>query len=93
MSADPGGRQRNRYLTSLVATVCLFGVINILDFERTVACCDFIIRYGVPFPYFETGGFGGIRHILWLGAAADAALVFAISQLIAMNWALRRSMS
>jgi len=72
-----------RYLVCLVASACLFEVA--IDFHAP-RCADCFALRGVPFAYFNEGGFAGGGGWIWSDLIADVLLVFATAGLFAWAW-------
>jgi hypothetical protein len=55
-----------KYSIILVGVLTVFAVVNgVMYWLRTPPCCDLTYTSGIPFPFLEGGGFGGIRRLLW----------------------------
>jgi len=64
-----------RYGVALVATGLVFVVANTAHFLRRVTCYDCFFPYGVPFTFYQEGGYGGGAVFVLRGLAADTATV------------------
>jgi hypothetical protein len=76
----------SRYAKSFLAVLLVFAIANCIDLLRLVACCDFIYRWGFPFAFFITGGFQGMRQVLWFGAAADLVIFVGLTAILGRAW-------
>ena len=82
---NPISISRARYARSFLAVLCLFWVVNLVDFKR-YAPADFFIRRGFPVPWVMQGGFLHIHRIIWFGAAADFVVVLAVATVLGWAW-------
>jgi hypothetical protein len=64
-----------RYGVSILAAFSVCGIANYFNLSRHVTCYDCFFPYGVPFTFFQEGGEGGGRGIVWSGAIGDVLLV------------------
>ena len=75
-----------RYGVALVATSLLFVVANTAHFLRRVTCYDCFFPYGVPFTFYQAGGYGGGAGFVLRGLAADTATVIVSAVLLGGFW-------
>ena len=75
-----------RYGVALVATGLVFVVANTAHFLRRVACYDCFFPYGVPFTFYQEGGYGGGAGFVLRGLAADTATVVLSAVLLGGLW-------
>ena len=74
-----------RYVVSLLASVALFYIVNLTYYHyRPVSCYDCFFHYGVPFAYYNEGGFAGGGGWIPTGVAADFALVLVLGIALAV---------
>ena len=73
----------SRYAVSLVVTVLVFWLANRMQAPR---CYDCFAEVGVPFHYYNEGGFGGGAHWLWLGLLGDLAVIVLAATVAAYAW-------
>ncbi len=83
---------RNNLIIALCGSVCLFGVANYLHLQRRVTCADCRFPYGVPFTFWQDGGFAGDAGLVWVGIAGDflAVLVIAAGAAWTLEWLTRK---
>ena len=85
MSAMSYRDKKSKYALSMLSVATLFGIANALNLSRTV-CFDCFLFYGVPFAFYQDGGFGGGARILWRGVAADALVLLVCGIAVAEVW-------
>jgi hypothetical protein len=81
-------RDRKRafgYVVGLLASIGLFSVLNYRHFHRPVVCSDCFFPYGVPFTFYQEGGFAGGAGFVWTGVMGDLIVVAAVG--IVLGWA------
>ena len=83
-----GDESVRRYGIALMVSCLLFGAANIVHFNRPAWCVDCFFPYGVPFTWFQDGGFAGGAGIVWLGLAADVVCVVGTALLAGGAWDL-----
>lgn len=76
----------SKYALSMLSVALLFGIANALNLSRTVSCFDCFFPYGVPFAFYQDGGFAGCAGILWRGVAADALVLLVCGVAVAAIW-------
>jgi hypothetical protein len=75
-----------RYLSSVIASFCLFGIANYFNITRPVICDDCFFPYGLPFTFFREGGFAGGGGYVWQGIVSDFLVVIAFGMALAAVW-------
>ena len=80
--------QGRAYFISTLTSASVFATANYLNYVRPVHCADCFTSYGLPFAFLEEGGFFTIHRILWVGLAADIAVLFALAVGVAGVWQL-----
>jgi hypothetical protein len=78
-------KSSSKYARSFLAVLCLFWVVNLVDFKG-YAPDDFLIQRGFPVHWMMEGWFLHIHRILWFGAVADFVIVFAVAVLLGWTW-------
>jgi hypothetical protein len=79
-------REGFRYFASCLFSACLFVIINWFHFLRPVSCADCYSQYGLPFTFYNAGGFGGDSAIIWRGFFADLYVAIAVGVLLGWTW-------
>lgn len=75
-----------RYSVGILASICLFAIINYFDFVRPHGIVDGIYRHGIPFTFYRHGGYQGERTHVWIGLFGDLAIAIASGIAIANIW-------
>ncbi len=76
-----------RNVASIVVAYIAFNVANSFYYYKTgVSCADCFFHYGVPFAYFNEGGFGGGGGYIWSGVLADGLLIVGSGVVVALTW-------
>jgi len=75
-----------KYAVSMLSVASLLGIANALNLSRTVSCFDCFFPYGVPFAFYQEGGYAGGAGILWRGVAADALVLLVCGVAVAKVW-------
>ena len=70
-----------------VVTILSFAAMQFLPWLRVLGCNDCALRYGFPFSFRQTEGFGTAPRLLWPGFMGD--LLVAIALGAALMWAVR----
>ena len=65
------------YYVGILASICVFAVINYLDFARPHGFIDGIYLHGIPFTFYRHGGFLHERTHIWIGLFGDLATAIA----------------
>ena len=83
---------RRNILAGLCVSACLFAVVNYANFRKPATCADCYFARGLPFTFFQQGGFGGDSCLVWLGVAADslAVLVTGVAVACTFPWVIRK---
>ncbi|HEY3973768.1 MAG TPA: hypothetical protein VGM18_12240 [Candidatus Sulfotelmatobacter sp.] len=76
----------SKYGAGILAAACLFWIVNHFHLLQPVRCSDCFFRYGVPFAFFNEGGFGGGSGIIWLGVLGDALVVVVAGAILGWTW-------
>ncbi|HJX84297.1 MAG TPA: hypothetical protein VJ723_08140 [Candidatus Angelobacter sp.] len=79
------GKRAFGYAVGFFASIGLFSVINYRHFHRPVNCSDCFFPYGVPFTFYQEGGFAGGAGFVWTGVIGDLIVVVAAG--IVLGWA------
>lgn len=74
------------FAISMLSVASLFAVANLFNLSRTVTCFDCHFPYGVPFTFFQEGGFAGDAGFVWSGMAADGLVVLVCGIAVAAVW-------
>ncbi len=72
------------HYVGLSVSATIFAVTNYINFHRPVTCWDCRFPYGVPFTFWQDGGFAGDRGFVLTGAVANPIVVIAGG--IALGW-------
>jgi len=70
----------------ILISVCLFAIINGLDFARSHYLIDGIYRHGIPLTFYRHGGFQGERTYIWIGLFGDLVIAIAAGIVLANIW-------
>jgi hypothetical protein len=76
----------SKYGIAFFAVTVLFAILHTRDSLRPVTCWDCFFPYGVPFTFYQEGGYAGGAGVVWKGLVADAALVIVVSALVGHIW-------
>lgn len=81
-----------RYFVSLLASIGIFFLANVIDGRVHDHCDDCFALIGFPFPYYNAGGFAGGGGPIWAGIVGDVVFVLAVTIGIAwlLSWTSRR---
>jgi len=77
---------QSKYGVAILLAGCFFWVVNHFDLLQPVTCFDCFFRHGVPFAFFNEGGFAGGGGIIWPGALGDAFVVVAAGAMLGWVW-------
>lgn len=75
-----------RYAKSFLALSIVLVVVNSLNFSRQVTCWDCFFPYGLPFTFYQDGGYGGGAGIVWKGLLADCGILIVASAFVGWIW-------
>jgi hypothetical protein len=75
-----------RYFFSLLGSVWVMGVANLVDFRRLHYCDDCPLLYGVPFKFLHAGGFAWIAEFIWRGVIGNMLLVVGVGLIAGFAW-------
>ena|SRR5215467_1127383 len=76
----------HRYAISLLLSACVLGIANHLASLRPPTCFDCFAAHGIPFTYFQDGGFAGGAGFVWSGVLGNTLVVVATGAIIAWVW-------
>jgi hypothetical protein len=65
----------DRYSIGLLLSICTFGIANNLNLWRPETCSDCFFPYGLPFTFFQEGGYAGGSGFVWRGAQLDIGIM------------------
>jgi hypothetical protein len=75
------------YYRSVIVVAALLAALDLLRYVLySRRCLDCMTTLGLPFPFFQQGGFFYIRRFVWWGLAADVATIFFVAAVIAGIW-------
>ena len=77
------------YTIALAATGLVFVIANTAHFLRPHWCWDCFFPYGLPFTFYQDGGYGGGAGFVWGGLAADIGCVVGVALLVGRVWELK----
>jgi hypothetical protein len=79
-------------LAGLSVSLGLFVVLNYAEFRKPAMCDDCFFPRGLPFTFFQAGGFLHDYGFVWRGAAADLLVVLVIAAATAymVSWVIRK---
>jgi hypothetical protein len=78
-----------KYFSKLsIATVLLFGSMQLVPWWRAGDCGDCSLKYGFPLAFRQTEGFVGGPRFLWAGLAGDLAIALATGAVLI--WAVQQ---
>ena len=77
---------RRRYWMGLLVSAGLLTGINLLFLRRATQCGDCIYPYGFPFPFFMTGGFGGIHKFNGINLVLDLLVLLVVADVVSSVW-------
>jgi hypothetical protein len=81
-----------KILAGVSASTCLFAIVNYANFRKPATCADCYFERGLPFAFFQEGGFAGDSGYIGRGVAADSLVVLKIGVAAAyiIPWLIRK---
>jgi hypothetical protein len=75
-----------RYGICLLLSACALGIVNNLHFWRPATCYDCHRPDGVPFTFFQEGGFIGDAGFVWSGVIGDSLVMLVLGFVLGLVW-------
>jgi hypothetical protein len=78
-------------LEGISVSICMFVALNYAEFRKPAMCDDCFFPRGLPFTFFQEGGFLHDSGVVWSGVAADFLVVLAVAAATAytLSWLIR----
>jgi hypothetical protein len=85
-------RQAARLFAASFLSLLVFIALNLWVARAFPArCSDCHAHIGLPFAYYDEGGFAGDDALLWFGIIADLIIVLGVAFRAVMGWERHRS--
>ena len=75
-----------RYGISLLFSASAFGIANNVHFWRPATCYDCHRPDGIPFTFFQEGGFIGDSGFIWTGVIGDPLVMLVLGFALGLVW-------
>jgi hypothetical protein len=66
--------------------ILLFAAINLYHLLRPVTCWDCFFPFGLPFTFYQEGGYAGGAGVVWKGLMPDLLILVLVTTLAQYAW-------